>query len=239
MRDYNFNDTEAIFPGSINEAHMPVLICCDISGSMCGVPIQALNRSVNRFAADVCKDSRAAGCVDVAVVGFNEAPRLEQNWRPITELHPVEFSGGGGTNLSAALEMSVEKLRERSHLYEDNGIEVKMPYLILITDGYGGDVTEIAEDIKKRTAARKMKLWILAVKGYDKETVAKLTDGKRVFELVDENGFDFSEFFDFMAVSIKAVSTSAPGQDNVHIKHNIGREGSSCRVPDLDEWLND
>ena len=114
-----------------------------------------------------------------------------------------------------------------------------MPYLILITDGYGGDITEIAEVIKKRTDDRKMKLWVLAVKGYDKATVAKLTDGKRVFELVDENGFDFSEFFDFMAVSVKAVSTSAPGQDTVSVKHNIGRDGSTCRVPDLDAWLND
>ena len=42
-----------------------------------------------------------------------------------------------------------------------------------------------------------------------------------------------------MAVSVKAVSTSAPGQDTVSVKSNIGREGSTCRVPDLDAWLND
>lgn len=98
-----------------------------------------------------------------------------------------------------------------------------MPYLILITDGYGGDVTEIAEVIKQRTAEHKMKLWVLAVKGYDEKTVAQLTDGKRVFELVNEDGYDLTEFFDYMAVSVKVVSTSAPGQDTVSVKHNIGR----------------
>lgn len=212
-----------------------------------------MNKSINRFASDVCKDPKAAGRVDVAVIGFNDAPHIEQNWRPITEMNQVNFVAGGGTNISAALKKGVEMLRERSHLYEDIGIEVKMPYLILITDGYGGDVTEIAKVIKQRTADRKMKLWILCVKGYDEKTVAELAEVKevidedgtikkvplRVIELVNGDGYDFSEFFDFMAISVKAVSTSAPGQDTVSVKSNIGREGSSCRVPDLDAWLND
>lgn len=239
MANYNYGDYEEIAPIGVNEPHMPVLIAGDISGSMSGLPIQNVNKSINRFAADVCKDSKAARCVDVAIIGFNESPQIEQNWRPITEMNQVNFDAGGGTNISAALEKGVEMLRERGHLYEDVGIEVKMPYLILITDGYGGDVTEIAKVIKQRTDERKMKLWVLAVKGYDKGTVAQLTDGKRVFELVNEDGYDFTEFFDFMAVSVKAVSTSAPGQDTVSVKSNIGREGSNCRVPDLDAWLND
>ena len=239
MANYNYGDYEEVAPENINESHMPVLIAGDISGSMAGLPIQNVNKSINRFASDVCKDPKAAGRVDVAVIGFNDAPRIEQNWRPITEMNQVNFVAGGGTNISAALEKGVEMLRERGHLYEDVGIEVKMPYLILITDGYGGDVTEIAKVTKQRTADRKMKLWLLAGKGYDKESVAQLTDGMRVFELVNEDGYDFSEFFDFMAVSVKAVSTSAPGQDTVSVKSNIGREGSTCRVPDLDAWLND
>lgn len=238
MGNYNFGDYE-IAPASINEPHMQVLFAADISGSMSGLPIQNVNRSINRFGPDVCKDPKAAERVDVAVIGFNEEPHVEQNWRPITELAPVEFTAGGGTNISAALEKGISMLRERTALYEKVGTEVKMPYLVLITDGYGGDVENISKVIKKRTDEHKMKLWVLAVKGYDKESVAKLTDGKRVFELVNEDGYDFTEFFDFMAVSVKAVSTSSPGQDTVSVKHNIGREGSSCRVPDLDAWLND
>ena len=239
MENINYGNYEEVAPKDINKPHMPILLAADSSISMDGLPIENVNKSINRFANDVCKDPKAAGQVDVAVIGFNESPYIEQNWRPITEMNQVNFVAGGGTNISAALEKGVEMLRERGHLYEDVGIEVKMPYLILITDGYGGDVTEIAKVIKKRTADRKMKLWVLAVKGYDKNTVAQLTDGKRVFELVNEDGYDFSEFFDFMAVSIKAVSTSAPGQDTVSVKSNIGREGSACRVPDLDNWLND
>lgn len=239
FNDHNPSDYDVIEPENINEPHMPIIIAADISGSMSGAPISNLNKSINRFAKDVCKDPRASSQVDVAVLGFNHTTVLKQNWRPVSQMEEVSFTAGGGTNISAALNEGIKMLREHCHMYEDEGIELKMPYMILITDGYGGDVTQVAELIKKRTEDRKMKLWVLAVKGYDRETVAKLTDGKRVFELVDENGFDFSEFFDFMAVSVKAVSTSAPGVDTVHIESNIGRKGSSCRVPDLDKWLND
>ena len=235
-KNFNFNDYP-IPPTHVNMPHMPVIILCDVSGSMGGTPIQNVNLSVNRFAADVCKDPKAAGLVDVAVMSFNEAPHIEQEFRPITELQPVKFSAGGGTDISSALEMAVQKLRERGHLYEDNGIEVKMPYIILITDGYGGDVTEIAKTINQRTADKKMQLWVLAIKGYDKETVAKLTNGKRVFELVNEGGYDFTEFFDFMAVSVKAVSTSSPDQ-RIHVDNPLKKEGTNLKVPDLDEWLN-
>ncbi len=239
MENSYYDDYEEVAPENINEPHMAIVLAADTSSSMSGLPIQNVNKSINRFSSDICKDPKAAGRVDVAVIGFNSSPYIEQNWRPVTEMNQVNFTAGGGTNISSALEKGVEMLRERCDMYYNAGMEVKVPYLILITDGYGGDVTEIAKVIKQRAAAHKMKLWVLGVKGYDKATVAKLTDGKRVFELVDENGFDFTEFFDFMAVSIKAVSTSAPGQSTVSVKSNIGQEGSNCRVPDLDAWLND
>ena len=232
--NYNFNDYP---PENVNMQHMPVAIVCDTSGSMSGTPIQNVNLSVNRFTEDVCKDPKAAGLVDVAVISFNHEPTVVQGFRPITELQPVQFSAGGGTNISAALEMAINKIRERCHLYEENGIEIKMPYIILITDGYGGDVTEISRIIKQRTADKKMQLWVLAVKGYDKETIAKLTDGKRVFELVNEDGYDLTDIFDLMAITFKTFFTCPPHQ-HIHVDNPLEKENTNLKVPNLDDWLN-
>lgn len=235
----NYNDYVEVLPEvGYNEMHMPVLILADTSGSMSGEPIQKLNASINRFAKDVGSDEKAARKIDISVVSFSDEPVIEQNWRPLNDMGYVNMEAGGGTDLSKALEKGVDMLRNRAHLYEEIGIEVKKPYLILITDGYGGDVSQIANVIKRRTSEHKMQLWILAVSGYDRETVAKLSDGKRVFELRDEAGFDFTEFFDFMAVSVKAVSTAAVGQIAM-VDSKIGQEGSTCVVPDLTAWLND
>lgn len=236
MNNY-FNDYDALPPIDINKAHMPVLILCDTSYSMNGKPIQNLNLAINRFRDDVCKDPKAAKVVDTCVMSFNDSVSVVQDWRPITEMGTTQLTTSGNTDISNALGSAIEKMRERTRIYENTGIEVKMPYIILITDGYGGDVTEISKRIRQRTEGKKMQLWVLAVKGYDKATVASLTDGKRVFELVDEIGYDFTEFFDLMAVSTKAVSTSAVNQ-KVHVKNPLLNPDTNLKVPDLDDWLN-
>ena len=58
-----------------------------------------------------------------------------------------------------------------------------------------------------------------------------------MFELVDEAGYDFTDFFDFMAISIKAVSTSSPDQ-RIHVDNPLEKEHTNLKVPDLDDWLN-
>ena len=58
-----------------------------------------------------------------------------------------------------------------------------------------------------------------------------------MFELVDEAGYDFTDFFDFMAISIKAVSTSSPDQ-RIHVDNPLEKEDTNLKVPDLDDWLN-
>ena len=142
--------------------------------------------------------------------------------------------------MSAALREAVDKLKERGHLYEENGIEVRMPYLIILTDGKGDNIDKIAEEIRERTNSKKMLPWFLGISGYDKETAAKITEGKRVFELVDEKGYDFTDFFRVMEVSIKAVSTSAPGAKPVikEEENPLNQEGCGVKVVNIDDWLS-
>ena len=237
--NFNFNDGP-LPPSNMCEPHMPVLILIDNSGSMSGPAISNVERSVNRFAADICKDPKAADRVDICVISFNDSANVIQDWCPITEMKKIELSAGGGTNMSAALRKAVDKLRERGHLYEDNGIEVRMPYLILLTDGMGDNIDLISEEIRDRTNSKKMLPWFLGVSGYDKTTAAKITEGKRVFELTDEKGFDFTDFFRVMEVSIKAVSTSAPGEKPVikDEENPLNEENCGVKVVNIDDWLS-
>lgn len=235
--NFNFNDGP-LPPENVCEPHMPVLIMADNSGSM-EAAIENVKKSINRFRNDICKDPKAAERVEICVISFNGDVHILQDWCSITEMKSIELSAQGGTNMSAALRVAVDKLKERGHLYEKLGIEVRMPYLIILTDGKGNNINEIAEEIRERDHSNKMRTWFLGVPGYDKETAAKLTEGKRVFELVDKNGYDFTGFFDVMEVSIKAVSTSSPGEKPV-IKEDedpLNQENCSVKVVDLSEWL--
>ena len=237
--NFNFNDGP-LPPRNVCEPHMPVVILIDNSGSMFGQAISNVEKSVNRFAADICKDPKAADRVDICVMSFNESVTVLQDWCPITEMRKVELSAGGGTKMSGALRKAVDKLRERGHLYENNGIEVRMPYLIILTDGMGDNIDQIAEEIRDRTNSKKMLPWFLGVNGYDKTTAGMITEGKRVFELTDEKGYDFTDFFKVMEVSIKAVSTSAPGAKPVikDEENPLNQKDCGVRVVNIDDWLS-
>ena len=68
--NFNFNDGP-LPPRNVCEPHMPVVILIDNSGSMCGQAISNVEKSVNRFAADICKDPKAADRVDICVMSCN------------------------------------------------------------------------------------------------------------------------------------------------------------------------
>lgn len=229
-------DMETIDPKRVGEEHIPVVLLLDTSGSMQGEGIRNLQASVNRFKDDIMSNPKAADIIDVCIMGFNGEPYVIQNWRPVSEMNNVNLSATGGTNITAALEGSIEKIRER--LYEEDNVSYRVPWIILISDGYGGDVTEIGKKMKHRTETKRSKLWFLGAPGYDKETAAKLTDGKRVFELKDEAGYDFTQFFDFMSKSLVVLSTSAPGT-RVHVDDPTEEPGATMRKANLDDWLND
>ena len=235
---YFNDDMQQLDPKNINTIHMPVLFLLDTSYSMDGEPIRKLQKSINRFKKDICKNPQAADIVDICIMGFNGNPYMIQEWRPIGDMSPVELSAEGGTNITAAIEGAIDKMRERTCVYENEGIDLRVPWIIMLSDGYGGDVTDIATTIKQRTSENKVKFWMLGVPGYDKETAAKLTEGKRIFELTDDAGFDFRDFFNFMSESIKNISTSTPGA-KVHIDDPTEKPNSTLKHPNLDDWLND
>ena len=107
---YNFGDYD-LPPKNVHMQHMPVALLLDLSGSMNvpdGRPIRNLNLAANKFIEEVARDPAASGLVDVAVIGFNDEATVIQGFRPVTEIQPLDLTAGGGTNLSAALELAVQ-----------------------------------------------------------------------------------------------------------------------------------
>lgn len=240
MASKTFNDYGALPPENVNEPHQHVIFVLDRSISMNGKPLENLLLAINRFPQDVCQDPKAARVIETAVIAFNDQAEVVQDWRPITAMNSISLVAGGSTNISNALELAVKMCRERTNLIPT---ECHKPAVVLITDGYGGDVSEVSKLIQQRIADKKMQMWILCVKGYDEATVASLCqkdangNPKFVAELVDENGYDFTQFFKMLSKSMKAVSVSSPGS-NVHV--NLPpEERDNLQIPDLDAWLND
>ena len=197
---------------STNESHMACLFLLDTSGSMInGDAITSLNASINRFKEEVCKDERTKKILDVAIVEFNNSARLVQNWQPVAYMEPVNLIANGGTDMEGGLKMAIDMVRERSHFYYAvAGTVPYKPWIVMITDGYPNtSIDKIAADIAELEDNDKLHLWSLAVEGADESILNKLCGGKRVLKL---KGHDFSNFFDWVNMSMRSISRSTPGE---------------------------
>lgn len=219
---------------------LPVVILVDTSGSMAD-EISKVNAAINKMICDIKNDSIASRQVELCIISFNDVATLEQNWKPVTQMETVNYTSGGCTNLKAGLTLALDKSLERSRYYEAMGMEIRMPFLITITDGYanGPEFKGICNEIRRREENQKIRSFTIAVNDYDRKTVAELSSGKRVLEFTDPNNHNYLEFFNFMTQSLKKLSQSHGG-DKITVESNLGDpdKGSTMQAPDLSAWLN-
>lgn len=226
---------------SINNEHMSVAVLLDTSGSVSGAQIRNIEQNINHLKQNICENAQASKCVDICIIAFDDQVRILQDWCPIKDMQPVELSAAGTTNLNGAVVAGIDKIRERSLVYAQNGVVEKKPYLIVLTDGcdtVAGNVDEAAALAAKRIEQGKLKLFFLGFGYYDKNTASQLCAGNGgwCFEVKDGD-YNFNDFFDFVGNSVKAASVSAPGQ-SLQVSTPIGTDQSNVSTVNLGSWLN-
>jgi uncharacterized protein YegL len=190
---------------------MLVMICLDVSGSMAGEPISNIRECIRKLFTDCANDPTIAACARVCVVTFNSQARVALGWTNVKEVEPedVNFEAGGNTDITVGLNLAIDQLKEEGDRLEGFGCTLKMPMLVLCSDGYGGDVTEVAKKLRDRVNDEKLIDWTLAIRGYDPGTIAQLSDhGKRVLEVKDGSAH-FEGFFELIKTKLKKVSMPA------------------------------
>lgn len=193
-----------------SETHMACLFLIDTSGSMEGEPIEELISALNRFKVEVCEDKRTRDILDVAIVEFNTAVNVVQDFVPIEYMKPVSLIARGVTEMNGGLRKAIDMVIERVRFYRRSGTEPYCPWIVMITDGYPTDsIDNVAEEILYLDQQDELRLWSLAVDGADTNLLSKLGHGKRVLKLKD---CDFSNFFDWVNKNMRSISVSSPGE---------------------------
>jgi uncharacterized protein YegL len=207
LEQKNFNgEVPAII--NANESHMACLFLLDTSGSMEGDPIRELNEGLNRFKDQVCNDDITKKVLDIAIVEFNDSPNIIQDFIPIEYMAPVDLTAGGYTNMAPAITLAIELVTNRSRFYKLSGAQPYKPWIIMVSDGNGGNVDEVANTIHELEKDKKLKFFSLGVEGYDPKVLHQLS-GEKVMKL---KGYDFTGFFDWVHKSMRNVSVTAPGE---------------------------
>lgn len=221
QREFN-EEVPAII--NANEAHMACLLLLDTSGSMAGTAISELNSGLNRFKTEVCEDKTARDVLDIAIVEFNTNFNVIQDFVPIEYMQPVNLYANGGTNMAPAIEKAITMVDERSRFYRRTGSNPYKPWIVMVSDGFGGDISGVAEKIKTMEKDEKLNFFSLGVEGYDPKTLHELS-GKKVMKLT---GYDFASFFNWINKSMRSVSRSSPGEkpESVPLPENVDKDTS-------------
>ncbi len=225
-------DEDNLLIATPNEPHMACVLLVDTSYSMAGEAINSLNDSINAFKEQTMMDDLARNRVDVAIIEFNSAVQLVQDFMPVGAMSPVRLQAHGMTAMGQGIEYAIEKVKERCRLYNALGTPCFKPWIFMITDGCPDETEDMYSAMMKIAAEEernKLKFFALGVKGYNKEVLFSLT--QRVIELKDVN---FSSIFNWLSESMVTISVSRVGE-NV-ILENLPQD---ARKADKDRDIND
>ena len=207
LKQTGFNEVPGGGISAPGEAHMACVLPLDTSGSMCGSPIDSLNRAINDFKEQTSMDELAQKRVDIAIIEFNDTARVVQEFTPLSMMQPVTLSAGGCTAMGAGIELAIDKVKERNRFYASMGTPCYKPWIFMITDGEPTDDITAARqrimDEESKGSHGKLKFWAVGVPGYSKDTLTSLT--KRCIALNEAN---FKGIFDWLSESMVIISVS-------------------------------
>ena len=171
-------------------ARVPLMFLLDTSGSMSGLAIRRLQMSINQFLTNLSMESSFDKIIDICVLGFNDEVYSVCDWSTPSEIENVALTAYGGTDLVEAITFAFEKMICYIETYNEYNCN---PILVVVSDGYSGELDSIAKVIKEKSAG--VDIFFFGVPGFDKETGLTIAGRKKLLELKDNNIDDYSEIF--------------------------------------------
>lgn len=208
LEDFDIDMDDII---KLSTPKLPICLCLDISSSMGGEPIKALNEGVETFISTLSEIDIAKYAVEIAVVSFNCDVEVVLDFDAVENQFVPEFTASGLTSMGQAVNKCLDMLEERKRHYKQSGETFKQPWLALLTDGYSTDETTDAVTRCKQFISEK-KLVILPMgigDNYDQELLKNFSNKNFSINIKDSNSI--KEAFSFLSQSAESASQSAPG----------------------------
>jgi len=199
-----------------NLTHVACALILDTSGSMCGAPIEQLNKGLSLFVRQTT-DATLQKCIDVALVSFGETVKSLQNFMPIGEMGTApELAAGGGTPMGGALDLALDLIEQRKNQYKENSTPYHRPWVFCITDGAPtDDYLKAAQRLKELERKKKVLGYCVGVDGFNASKMKEIFDKDRIFKL---DNIDFPSLFEFLSTSLEKLADSNPEEvDSVEV----------------------
>jgi uncharacterized protein YegL len=204
------NLDEAVMFAENPEPRCPCVLLLDVSGSMGGPPIAALNEGLRTFAEDLNRDELARKRVEVAIVTFDDRVQVVCDFVTADSFEAPRLETGGLTYMGAAIHTALDLIRDRKAQYRANGVAYYRPWVFLITDGAPSDepgtVEKAAARIRTEEDQKSLAFFAVGVEGADMERLGAIAT-RTPLKL---RGLSFQELFLWLSASMQQVSQSRP-----------------------------
>ncbi|MBQ9137957.1 MAG: VWA domain-containing protein [Alistipes sp.] len=197
----------------------------DVSGSMRGARLEALNQGMKDFYAEIQGGENVSekliDQLEVAVIQYDEEAQILRDPSLLDEEEqaPTLTERGSITDTVTAMEEAIRMVEERKAWYKETGQKYYRPWIVVMTDGepYGNrdsaaDIDAISARVAADSAAKKYFMMGIGVGEANMELL-----GRMCGKALPLAGTKFTEFFQWLSNSLSMVSTSKEG-DKVSIK---------------------
>jgi len=191
------------------EPRCPCILLLDVSTSMSGEKIKALNEGLQTFQTDLNKDDLAKKRVEVAIITFASSVEVVQEFVTADQFEAPTLKAQGTTAMGEAIEKALEIISTRKKVYKENGVEYYRPWVFMITDGAPTDeVEEGSQKIKWEEEKKGVAFFAVGVEGADMDKLTQMV----VRTPLKLKGLSFRELFQWLSASIQSVSHSQVGE---------------------------
>lgn len=189
---------------------LPVIILADVSGSMEGEKIDALNRALRGMLVSFAKESRLNAEIQVALVTFGEAGAVAHV--PLMPAYQItglkELIASGTTPMGSAFRLVTQLLEDKERIPS----RAYRPTLVLVSDGYpDNDGWQMAlEELSQSERAQKATHMAMAIgNDADKKMLKSFINDPEIplFES-HQHGDDMMRFFRAVSMSVSSRSRS-------------------------------
>lgn len=224
-----------------------VYLLLDVSGSMSGAPIQAVNEGVELLIRELKKVPEAIQMAQLSVITFGSNAQVVVPLTPVPNATPPNIGISGSTNMTAALRLVNEEMNRNfrpTHQGQARG-DYK-PLIFLMTDGAPNSKSSAiaaANDIRDRPSGHRVGTFVVLGCGAGAsqdgiEAIARAVGptGHAAF-MKNMTADNINEFFKWVTASIVNASKTASqaanasgGEDNAMAPPPIPQESNGDAV---------